>query len=653
MKYQKIIIAFFRSLFGLLIVFSFTTCHFDDGQRPNIVIIFMDDMGYADIGCYGATDYSTPNIDRLAKEGMRFTNFYASQAVCSASRGSLLTGCYSERISIYGALHAFSMVGIHPNEVLIPEMLKEQSYATGIFGKWHLGHHQEFMPLQHGFDEFVGLPYSNDMWGVGCDGLAAQDSNDSKSNYPPLLLFEGNTAIDTIANLEDQAQLTSIYTERAVAFIHEHKEEPFFLYLPHSMVHVPIAVSDRFKGKSGKGLFADVMMEVDWSVGEVLNALEENDLSDHTLVIFSSDNGPWLNYGNHAGSAGPLREGKGSMWEGGPKVSTLMRWPRKIPAGSINEHLASSIDVLPTLCEITGSKLPDHMIDGISMLPMMLGDELAKTREQFYYYYMGDLIAVRKNNWKLVFPHEYTSYENLAPGKNGCPGPVAVAVIEEMELYDLSNDIGEQQNVIEDHPGIVQELMVIGDSARSDLGDGIMKMKGRNNRYPGLIRQEQKYIENLAIGKSIVIKNDYASKYSGQGEQTLINGLCGSLNYSDNDWLGFEGVDIEVLIDLEDTMEVKEISCGFLLNQRAWIFIPDRLEVSVSEDGAVYSIVKSVNDDARIHIITQKVVRYKTEMEPRKIRYIKVKAKNIGECPSWHAGVGSEAWLFIDEISIK
>lgn len=650
---QKTLSTIFRSLLGIFIILSLSTCQNDHGEQPNIVIIFIDDMGYADVGCFGATDYATPNIDRLAKEGMRFANFYASQAVCSASRASLLTGCYSERISIYGALHAYSNVGIHSDEVLIPEMLKEKSYATGIFGKWHLGHHQEFLPLNHGFDEFVGLPYSNDMWAVGYDGSKPQKSDDDKSDYPPLLLFEGNTAIDTIASLEDQAQLTTIYTDRAVEFIHKHKKDPFFLYLPHSMVHVPIAVSDRFKGKSGKGLFADVMMEVDWSVGEVLNALEENDLSDNTLVIFTSDNGPWLNYGNHAGSAGPLREGKGSMWEGGPKVSTIMRWPNRIPAGSLNQHLASTIDILPTLCEITDSKLPDNKIDGISMLPMMMGDELAQTREEFYYYYMGDLIAVRKNNWKLVFPHEYTSYQDVEPRNDGYPGPINIGVIEEMELYNLAEDIGEQHNVIQDHPEIVQELMVIGDSARSDLGDGILNMKGKNNRYPGRIRQEQKNIENLAIDKSIDIKNDYASKYSGQGDQTLINGLCGSLDYTDMDWLGFEGVDIEVLVDLEDAMEVKEVSCGFLLNQKSWIFIPDSLEILVSEDGKEYTTIKTVNDDAKVHIIAQRVVRYKAEIEPRMVRYVKVKAKNIKECPSWHSGAGSDAWLFIDEIAIK
>lgn len=653
MTIQRLIKTFLRRLLYILIALSMTTCKSDKVKLPNIVLIFIDDMGYADVGCFGATDYATPNMDRLAEEGIRFTNFYASQAVCSASRGSLLTGCYSERIGIYGALNAYSNVGINSEELLIPEMLKEKGYISGIFGKWHLGHHPEFMPLQHGFDEYVGLLYSNDMWGVDYDGLPQKKSTNWKSDYPPLLLYEGNKPLDTIANLEDQAKLTTIYTEKAVDFIKKHKKDPFFLYLPHSMVHVPIAVSDRFKGKSGHGLFADVMMELDWSVGEILKTLEENGLSDNTLVIFTSDNGPWLNYGNHAGSAGPLREGKGSMWEGGPRVSAMMRWPDHIPAGMFNNNLASTIDILPTLSEITGATLPDKKIDGVSILPMLLGDEQIKPREEFYYYYMGDLIAVRKNQWKLVFPHEYVSYLNEKPGLDGYPGPTHMGIVEEMELYNLSMDIGEQNNIIASHPEIVDELLMMGDSARSDLGDRILNVQGKNVRYPGRIRLELDSIMHVAIDKTITIKSEYASQYAGHGDQTLLNGALGSFDYTDNEWLGFEGNDFEAIIDLENLMEVKEISCGFLLNQKSWIFIPEIVSISVSEDGKSYDSIKIYDDDASVHIIAQRVVRYKANMEPTKIRYIKIEAKNIGLCPDWHSGAGSKAWLFVDEITVN
>ncbi len=311
------------------------------------MLIFTDDQGYADVGVYGATGFTTPHLDRLASEGMRFTDFYVSQAVCSASRASLLTGSYAQRISIRGALNPYAEVGINPEEETIAEMLKKRGYATGIFGKWHLGHLEEFLPLQHGFDEYLGLPYSNDMWPIDYDGQPATGGN--KMTYPPLPLVDGNETVETIEDLEGQATLTARYTERAVSFIERHKHEPFFLYLAHSMPHVPLGVSDKFKGHSAQGMYGDVIEEIDWSVGQVLAALDRHQLAENTLVIFTSDNGPWLNFGNHAGSAAPLREGKGTAFEGGPRVPAIMRWPGRIEAGSVSGRMASTIDILPTL----------------------------------------------------------------------------------------------------------------------------------------------------------------------------------------------------------------------------------------------------------------------------------------------------------------
>ncbi|MGB9747685.1 MAG: sulfatase-like hydrolase/transferase [Bacteroidales bacterium] len=285
----------------------------------NIVIILMDDMGYGDIGRTGANQYETPNIDRLTAQGMQFTWFYCPQAVSSASRAGLLTGCYPNRIGISGALMPWSEVGINPDETTIAEMLKTKGYYNGIIGKWHLGHHQKFLPLQNGFDEYFGLPYSNDMWPVDFDGIPIRfkDSTDYRMKYPPLPLMEGNEKAGEILTFQDQDKLTTLYTERAVKFIEKNKNRPFFLYIAHSMVHVPLGVSDKFRGKSRQGMFGDVMMEVDWSVGEVLKALKRNGLEKNTLVIFTSDNGPWLNFGNHAGNTGGLRECKGTSWEGG------------------------------------------------------------------------------------------------------------------------------------------------------------------------------------------------------------------------------------------------------------------------------------------------------------------------------------------------
>lgn len=624
-----------------------------NNNQPNIVLIFIDDMGYADVGCFGATNYQTPNIDRLAKEGVRFTNFYASQAVCSASRASLLTGCYAERVGIQGALNSFSNIGINPDETIIPEMLKEQGYATGIFGKWHLGHHKEFLPLQHGFDEYVGLPYSNDMWPVGFDGVPLDGTGKRKSNYPPLTLISGNEVIDTIATLHDQAMLTTLYTNKAVQFIENHKNEPFFLYMPHSMVHVPIAVSDKFKGKSGQGLFADVMMELDWSVGEILKTLKKNGLENNTLVIFTSDNGPWLNFGNHAGSAIPLREGKGTMWEGGPRVSTIMQWPDRIPPGIVCNQIASAIDILPTLAEIAGVKLPNNKIDGVSILSLMEGKKGAKPRDQFYYYYGGELIAVRKDNWKLVFPHKFRSYKGVEPGNDGFPGPYGKGIITELELYDLDNDIGETKNIAAQYPKIVEKLKVIGDSARAELGDRILNKKGKGVRKPGRIYQEKEKVSNLAIGKNISIKNVYAYQYSGSGDVTLINGVAGSLDYNDEEWLGFQETDIEVIVDLKEITTIKKIECRFLINQRSWIFSPEEVIISISQDGKIYKNVKTFDIDARKQNDNFKIRKFKTAINDSDVRFVKIKAKNIGTCPDWHDGSGGKSWLFVGEIIVN
>ncbi|MCB0744486.1 MAG: sulfatase-like hydrolase/transferase, partial [Ignavibacteriae bacterium] len=274
-------------IFASVIIFISSCNSPSQGDYPNIIIIYTDDLGYADIGSYGAKGYTTPNIDKMADEGIRFTDFHVATAVCSASRAALLTGCYSERVSIRGALNHSASIGLNPEEKNIAKLLKEKDYKTAIFGKWHLGHHKEFLPLQQGFDEFYGLPYSNDMWPVGYDGIPAANF---KSGYPELKLIDGNESVEAVKNLEDQAQLTTKYTERAVNFINKNAKNKFFLYLAHSMPHVPIAVSDKFKGKSERGLYGDVIMEIDWSVGEILKTLKENNLDENTLVIFTSDN---------------------------------------------------------------------------------------------------------------------------------------------------------------------------------------------------------------------------------------------------------------------------------------------------------------------------------------------------------------------------
>lgn len=457
-------------------------------NNPNIILIFCDDLGYGDLSCYGATQYKTPNLDKMASQGVRFTSFLSAQAVCSASRAGIMTGCYPNRVGISGALMPDSKIGLNPNEETIAEVLKKRNYKTAAIGKWHLGYQSEFLPLQQGFDEYLGLPYSNDMWPVNFDGKPAAE-NSNKARYPALPLIEGNNKIREIQTLDDQSELTTLYTERAVQFITQHKKNPFFLYLAHSMPHIPLAVSEKFKGKSEQGVYGDVIMEIDWSVGEIIKALDKNGLTKNTLIIFTSDNGPWLNFGNHAGSNGGLREGKGASFEGGQREPCIMKWPAHIPEGIICNKLASTIDILPTMAVLTNSPLPEKKIDGVNILPLLMGDENANPRQSFLYYYRkNSLEAVRKGDWKLVFAHPGRTYIGFNPGVDGFPGGTNENFPYEEGLYDLRRDPGERFDVKEYYPEVVAELKKLAEEAREDLGDDIQKLEGKNRREPGKVQ---------------------------------------------------------------------------------------------------------------------------------------------------------------------
>ncbi len=435
---------------------------------PNIVLIYCDDLGYADLGCFGAKGWQTPHLDQMAKEGVRCTDFHTAAAVCSASRAALLTGCYPQRVSILGALGPTAKHGIAANEKLLPELLKEQGYATAIFGKWHLGHHPQFLPTRHGFDRYFGLPYSNDMW----------PKHPTSKNFPDLPLIEGEKTIELNP---DQTQLTTWYTERAVKFIEEQQKEPFFVYLPHSMPHVPLFVSEKHRGKSEQGLLGDVIMEIDWSVGQILATLKRLNLDENTLVLFSSDNGPWLSYGNHAGSAGVFREGKGTTWEGGQRVPFVARWPGKIPAGKTCDEFCSTLDVLPTCVKLTGGKVPtDRIIDGQDIWPLLSQPGAKSPHEVFYYYWDTGLEAVRSGEWKLHFPHVYRSLQGAA-GKDGLPNGYLQAKTE-LALYNLKSDPGEKSNVADNNADVVARLQKLAEAAREDLGDSLTKRAGKNRR---------------------------------------------------------------------------------------------------------------------------------------------------------------------------
>ncbi len=450
-------------------------------RPPNIVLFFMDDMGYADIGCFGATGYETPAIDSLAADGMKLTHFYVPQAVCSASRAALLTGCYSDRVGIQGALMPWDTVGLGATEETMADVLRARGYATCCVDKWHLGHLRPHLPLQHGFDEYFGLPYSNDMWPVDFDGKPA--TTGSKAKYPPLPLLDGNEPVAFIRTLADQDTLTARYTERALDFIDRNRGRPFFLYIPHSMVHIPLGASPAFKGRSRKGLFGDVMMEVDASVGAILQRLAKHGLEGDTIVLFTSDNGPWLNFGAHAGSAGPFREGKGTEFEGGVRVPCVVRWPGRIPPGKVTDRIASTIDLLPTFAAAAGAALPRNPIDGVNLLPLLEGQEDANPRRTFFYYYAHQLRAVRKDRWKLLLPHRSRSYEGQEPGQDGFPGKYGELQVG-LALHDLVTDPGERKNVAADHPNLVRDLQALAESARAELGDALTGRKGRGERAP-------------------------------------------------------------------------------------------------------------------------------------------------------------------------
>ncbi len=466
-----------------------------DAAPPNVIFIVADDMGYADFGTQGARGFKTPNLDRMAAEGTRFTDFYVAQAVCTASRAALMTGCYPNRLGMQGAYNHTSRDGMADAEWLLPEMFKERGYATAGMGKWHLGTRPQFHPMRHGFDEWLGIPYSNDNSKYH-PSLAAE--------MPPLPFYDGEKIVELDP---DQSQFTRRFTERAVDFIERHAARPFFLYLPHVMPHVPIFASEKFKGRSNAGLYGDVMEELDWSVGEILSTLKRLDLDRRTLVIFISDNGPFLSYGEHAGSAAPLREGKLTTFEGGVRVPCLVRWPGAVPAGRVCADPFMGIDWLPTLTEIAGGRASTLKIDGVSAKTLILGEAGARPPHEALFFYSGTALqAVRSGPWKLHFPHPYITVA-AEPGRGGKPsnwGQLAPTSITQsgvegiatrhgyrieqlpLSLFNLETDFAEQHNVAAAHPEIVARLSALAEAVRPDLGDSLQKITGTGLRAPGV-----------------------------------------------------------------------------------------------------------------------------------------------------------------------
>ena len=454
------------------------SCDNNNDIKPNIVFILTDDLGYADLSSYGSEFINTPHLDDMALDGAKLTSYYSSQAVCSASRAAILTGAYSNRIGINGAFGPKSKRGINQNELLISEMLKENGYKTGIFGKWHLGDADIFLPTRHGFDEFFGILFSNDMWPFHPEIPHAFPDD--------LLLYKNENPIETLI---DQSDLTKRITDESIRFINENKNNPFFLYIPHPQPHVPLFASKEFKGSTGKGLYADVITEIDFSVGRVLKALDENGLSENTIVVFTSDNGPWLSYGDHAGSSGIFREGKGTAWEGGQRVPCIVKYPNKINSGTVIDEPLMGIDWLPTFANVTGSSMSSNKIDGKNIWPLLISETRKSPHEALYFYYRAnELHAVRSGEWKLYFPRSYRSLNGKNGGKDGIPVKYEQNVVNEKQLYNLKEDPSELNNIVNDHPNIVSKLEKMGNLARYDLGDKLTNVEGKGTRDVGTIK---------------------------------------------------------------------------------------------------------------------------------------------------------------------
>ena len=434
-------------------------------RPPNFIVIFIDDMGYGDLGCFGSKVHRTPHLDRMASEGIRMTDFYSSCSVCTPSRSSLMTGCYPRRINMHVdeknlcVLFPRAKKGLSLDEITIAEILKEKGYATTCIGKWHLGDHPTFLPTRHGFDSYYGIPYSNDMGGRHRD-----------KGRPPLPLLRNEKVIEAPVK---QGTITSRYTDEAIKFIKSNKDKPFFVYLPHTAVHLPLFPGAPFKGKSKDGPYGDWVEEVDWSTGEIFKALKELNIDKETLVLFTTDNG---SFREKQGSNLPLRGRKGRTDEGGMRVPCIVRWPGKIPAGQTCGEVAVTIDVLPTLAALAGSHAPkDRIIDGKNIWPLLSGKKGAKSQhEAFYYYQMDQLQAVRSGKWKLFVAMD-SKKKNWGKPEGKTP----------LKLYDLHADIHEDNNVADKHPEVVKRILALAERAREDLGD--TNRPGKNQRKAGWV----------------------------------------------------------------------------------------------------------------------------------------------------------------------
>ena len=460
-----------------LTLFFVSSCSLEPiSKTPNVIFILTDDMGFSDLGSYGSKMINTPNLDLLASEGALLNSYYSSQAVCSASRASILTGSYPNRIGISGALGPNSKTGINPNEFLMSEMFKQQGYNTAIYGKWHLGDNPKFLPTNHGFDDFFGILYSNDMWPY---------HPERPDSYPDLMLYDYDKPIEV---LTDQSDLTMELTNKSISFIEKNKDDPFFLYLAHPQPHVPLFASSEFKGRSDYGLYTDVIEEIDNSVGLIIKSLKENKLDRNTIVVFTSDNGPWLSYGDHAGSTGIYREGKGTTWEGGQRVPCIVWYPNEIESNTVLSTPFMGIDWLPTFAKLTNSTLSKNKIDGKNIWENLTGKTFEDPHEAlFFYYHKNSLHAVRYGDYKMYFPHRYRTLNGKKGRDDGQPIKYEYVNLLSEELYNLKTDPSETNNIINDFPDLAKKITTLANNKRKELGDDLTNVLGSEIREVGKI----------------------------------------------------------------------------------------------------------------------------------------------------------------------
>ncbi len=457
---RRTLVLFISTLF-LSLAFSIPATYGEEKtQKPNFVIVFLDDSGWADFEPFGEHDYATPHVDQLAKQGCRYNNFYVPQAVCSASRAALLTGCYPGRTRMFGA-HGPNARGVDPKYATLGEVLQKAGYRTAVFGKWHIGDQPETRPPARGFDESCGLMYSNDMWEF-------HPQNPEYWGRHPLQFWEnGEVTIDRVTKKE-QRMLTTWYTEHAVDFIQRNHEEPFFLYVPHSMPHVPIFCSDKFLGKSGTGLYGDVMMEIDWSVGKIRTALAQHGVTENTVFLFSSDNGPWISYGNRAGTT-PFREAKGTSFDGGTRSACIITYPPAIEPGTTSTQAFSTLDILPTFAALAGAPMPENPVDGKNVWDLICGKPGATNPHEYYPFTIGrrfEGILSGDGKWKLHLPHPYRTL--VEPGNDGMPGKYRQAKCP-LSLFDMENDPMEKENVIEKFPEVAEKMKTLAEKHRQEF----------------------------------------------------------------------------------------------------------------------------------------------------------------------------------------